>query len=213
VLQQPLRLVQPALHAHPVSHRAPFHFSLRSCSRCSISGLGTVSIHPSPADWQPMVVHPIEDRDRDWMEITLRSSWGSTAIARRAELLDVSKLSGFVARLDDAAAGLLTYLVDDEQLEIETINSLRRGTGVGRALVEAAKELALSSGCKTIVAITTNDNVNALAFYQKVGFRIRDVFRDSVQEIRQLKPSLPDTGQHGIPIRDEIQLELSLTSD
>ena len=160
-----------------------------------------------------MVGQPIEDRDRDWMEITLKSCGGSTAIARRAELLDVFKLSGFVARLDDAASGRLTYLVNDEQLELVTINSLRRRAGVGRALVEAAKELAFSSGCKTIVAITTNDNVNALTFYQKVGFRIREVFRDSVREVRQLKPSRPDTGQHGIPIRDELQLQLSLTSD
>jgi ribosomal protein S18 acetylase RimI-like enzyme len=60
--------------------------------------------------------------------------------------------------------------------------------------------------------LTTNDNLHALRFYQRRGFRLAALYPGALAEARKLKPSIPETGYHGIPIRDEIELEMSLTS-
>ena len=58
--------------------------------------------------------------------------------------------------------------------------------------------------------MTTNDNTAALGFYQRRGLQQRAVHRDAVEEARRLKPSIPETGLRGVPIQDEIELELIL---
>ena len=58
--------------------------------------------------------------------------------------------------------------------------------------------------------ITTNDNLNALRFYQGRGFRLVAVHPGAVEASRRLKPQIPELGSFGIPIRDELELELSL---
>jgi hypothetical protein len=56
--------------------------------------------------------------------------------------------------------------------------------------------------------VTTNDNLDALRFYQRRGFRIAQVRPGAVDETRKtLKPSIAEVGDFGIPIRDEIVLE------
>ncbi len=54
------------------------------------------------------------------------------------------------------------------------------------------------------------DNMNALRFYQKRRFRLIAVFPNALEESRKLKPEIPLTGIDGIPLRDEIELELIL---
>jgi RimJ/RimL family protein N-acetyltransferase len=75
--------------------------------------------------------------------------------------------------------------------------------------VECAKE----AGASRVWLITTNDNTDALRFYQKAGFRIVAVHQDAVALARRIKPEIPIMGENGIPIRDEIELELMLDTD
>ena len=59
--------------------------------------------------------------------------------------------------------------------------------------------------------ITTNDNLDALRFYQRRGFRITAIHAGAVDDSRaRLKPEIPEAGDHGIPLRDELELELTL---
>jgi hypothetical protein len=58
--------------------------------------------------------------------------------------------------------------------------------------------------------ITSNDNLNAIRFYQRRGMRLTAVHRGAIDEARQIKPSIPLIGEHGIPIHDELELELRL---
>jgi hypothetical protein len=69
------------------------------------------------------------------------------------------------------------------------------------------------AGCRKIWTITTNDNLDAMRFYQRRGFRIAAVRPGAVAAARRLKPTIPELGEHGIPIRDEIELALTLESD
>ncbi|MGW8250920.1 MAG: GNAT family N-acetyltransferase, partial [Anaerolineales bacterium] len=56
--------------------------------------------------------------------------------------------------------------------------------------------------------ITTNDNLPALRFYQKRGFHLVALYPNALAESRRLKPEIPFKGLDGIPLRDEIELEM-----
>jgi DNA-3-methyladenine glycosylase I len=55
--------------------------------------------------------------------------------------------------------------------------------------------------------ITTNDNIDALRFYQKRGYEMKTVHRYAMEVSRKTKPQIPFEGKYGIPIRDEIEME------
>ncbi len=90
------------------------------------------------------------------------------------------------------------------------LKSTRERIGIGSALIETVKRAAASAKCDRLWLITTNDNVEALRFYQKRGFRLVAVYPNAVIEARELKPEIPMIGTHGIPIRDELELEIAL---
>ena len=80
--------------------------------------------------------------------------------------------------------------------------------GAGTALIQAVAQLARRQGCTRLWVITTNDNVDALRFYQRRGFCLVRVHRGAVDRSRAcLKPEIPPVGAYGIPLRDEIELE------
>jgi hypothetical protein len=55
--------------------------------------------------------------------------------------------------------------------------------------------------------VTTNDNVDALRFYQRRGFRLDALRPGAVDEARRARKSeIPAIGEHGIALRDEIEL-------
>ena len=56
--------------------------------------------------------------------------------------------------------------------------------------------------------VTTNDNLEALRFYQRRGFVLSALRAGAMDEARRkLKPRISRVGDFGIPIRDEIELE------
>ncbi|HEX7715028.1 MAG TPA: GNAT family N-acetyltransferase, partial [Bacillota bacterium] len=64
--------------------------------------------------------------------------------------------------------------------------------------------------CQRLWLITTNDNLAAIRFYQLRGFVLVALHRDAIAQSRKLKPEIPLRGIDGIPIRDEIELEVVL---
>ena len=106
--------------------------------------------------------------------------------------------------------GIVTYNIVDERCEIVTLNSTRLSSGVGTVLIDAARDIAIKSGCKRLWLITTNDNMNALRFYQKRGFELVAIHRNALAISRKLKPEISMIGNDGIPLRDEIELEMAL---
>ena len=142
--------------------------------------------------------------DRDWIKSKLLSTWGSTRMAIRGELVDCADLPALIAGDGD---GLLQFrTLRPGTGEIVTLEAFAQWKGIGTALVEAYMALAKAEGLREVVVVTTNDNVDALRFYQARGFVIREVRVDAMREARKLKPEIPMTGAHGLPIRDEIEL-------
>jgi len=135
----------------------------------------------------------------------------SLAVARRGELVEALRHPAMLAWADDELVGVATYVVDGEACELLTLHADMRLTGVGTALVEAVRARALDAGCGLLWVVTTNDNVDALRFYQRRGFRLARLRTGAVDQSRDtLKPEIPAIGDHGIPLRDEIELEMSL---
>ena len=104
--------------------------------------------------------------------------------------------------------GLLTYVVDGAECEVLTLHADPPHTGLGSQLVEAVARLAVERDCDRLWLVTTNDNVDALRFYQRRGFALVTVRPGAVDQARiDLKPEIPDVAANGIPIRDELELE------
>jgi ribosomal protein S18 acetylase RimI-like enzyme len=156
-----------------------------------------------------VIVRPFREGDREWVRETLRELWGETVVSRGA-VHDPTALPGFVAEEGGERVGLLTYRVDGADCEVVTIDAFPEGAGAGTALLDAAARAARDAGCGRVWLITTNDNLRALRFYQRRGFRLVAVHPDALERSRELKPSIPDIGLDGIPLRDELELELRL---
>ena len=148
--------------------------------------------------------------DRAAVEVFL-GEHGSLRVARRGELLDSSDHPALLARVGDELVGVATYVVDGDACELLTLHAQHRYAGVGTALVEAVVDVARQAGCRRVWVVTTNDNVDAVRFYQRRGFRLTELRPGAVDRSREsLKPEIPPVGEHGIPLRDELELELEL---
>ena len=148
--------------------------------------------------------------DNDWLKEVITENWGATRIITRGRVHEVDKIPGYVAEQDGEKVGLLTYQIYGRECELITIDALERGIGIGRALIDKLRETAKEQNCRGIWLITTNDNTEAMRFFQKKGFFFVNVHRDAAITARRLKPEIPEIGKHGIPIRDEIELVMPL---
>jgi GNAT superfamily N-acetyltransferase len=156
-------------------------------------------------------VRPATPDDLLWVRAFLAET-GSTRVARRGELVAPLVHPMLLALDDDVPSGLLTYILDGGSCEVLTIHAVRPGHGAGTALLAAVRDTARIAGCVTLWLVTTNDNVDALRFYQRRGFRIRAIRPGAVDDSRaRLKPEIPSIGAYGIPLRDEIELEAAVT--
>jgi ribosomal protein S18 acetylase RimI-like enzyme len=157
-----------------------------------------------------VLVRALGEAERSWKVSTLQHGWGSTTVARLGESIDAAALPGFVATDGGERVGLLTYAQRADELEVVTLQSLRPGHGVGRSLMDAARDHAARHEVRRIWLVTTNDNVRALTFYQRWGMDLRRLVRNGVDVSRLVKPSIPAVGDSGIPLRHELELELLL---
>lgn len=160
---------------------------------------------------QLLIIKAIQPDISDVVTQFFQKRWGSTQMVISSGVYDCASLDGFVAlNENDEIIGLLTYVEKETGWEIISLDSVVEGRGVGRALLKAIEQYALSQNINNIHLVTTNDNVHALAFYQKRGYRLKRILVDSVEQARMLKPSIPEIGNNGIPIHDEIELEKCL---
>ena len=83
------------------------------------------------------------------------------------------------------------------------------GAGVGRALMQRCFEDARARGCRRVWLTTTNNNVRAISFYQRLGMDLCAFYHDGVAA-RRLKPSIPLRDDFGVGIDHELEFELLL---
>jgi len=153
---------------------------------------------------------PIEDSDRPAIAEFIERHWHSRMVMSHGRCYHPHECDGFIEWRDNRIVGLLTLRADDDCMELLTLNSTLEGEGIGSALMLMAIDQARQRGLSRIWLATTNDALPAMRFYQRLGFRIVAVNIGAVDEARRIKPQIPEVGIDGIPIHDEIMLELRL---
>jgi GNAT superfamily N-acetyltransferase len=141
--------------------------------------------------------------DAGWITDFLRERWNATMIAVHDETIDAAALPALIAGNHQ---GLATYRLLGHDAELVTLDATPANTGTGTAIIDALVERLRAEGCKRLWLTTTNDKLSALRFYLRRDFRLMQVRPGAVDAARKLKPSIPLSGENGIPMREEIDL-------
>jgi len=149
--------------------------------------------------------------DADLIAAFVKEHWRADFIVTRGRKIFPKTLPALIARESKECVGLLSYEVIGKDCEIIAFEALKKHQGIGSALLDEMTGEAKKLGCRRLWLITTNDNLEALRFYQRRGFRLRAVHPDAISLSRKLKPTIPVAGNFGIPICDELELEMTLS--
>lgn len=155
-------------------------------------------------------VRPAAAADRPWLDALWRAAWGEPRVITGGRTYTLDEVLALVAWRDATRAGCAALHLDRPWSELVSLNANPPGQGIGTALVAAAEARARVHGSGALRVTTTNDNLNALLFYQKRGFRLVAVRPGAVDEARREKPAIPLVGERGIGLHDELVLARQL---
>ncbi|MBN7577010.1 N-acetyltransferase [Clostridium sp. 2-1] len=158
-----------------------------------------------------MEIKLISNENRRQINQFIISHWFSTDMVIRGKVFDMTILDGYAAYENEKIIGLITYRIEDNECEIMSLDSLIEKQGIGSTLLSKAVKRAKENKCKKIKLITTNDNINAIRFYQKRGFDMAKLYHNAVDISRKLKPSIPLIGDFNIPLKHEIEFQMYLS--
>ena len=153
-------------------------------------------------------IRPITDRA--FLDELLRLRWSGGALMLRGKIVHPKDVEALAAYHEGRLAGVATWRLEGPVIYLVTLNNITEQRGVGVALLAAIVKLGREKGSGLLRVIVTNDNLNALGFYQRRGFRIVAVHPGAIDTIRALLPGIPTMGANRIPMRDEIELEIEL---
>jgi GNAT superfamily N-acetyltransferase len=161
-------------------------------------------------------------KDVAWAEQLLEAELAGRFQARRGELVDALEGVGLVEELDGRPIGLVMWVVADStafrggeaEIRVLVVAPDSRWRGAGSVLLGWARRALVRSGVKRAWLVTTNDNLDALGFYQRRGWRLAELHPGAVDDARrQLKPEIGLVAANAIPIRDELVLEIEIGAE
>jgi GNAT superfamily N-acetyltransferase len=157
----------------------------------------------------PVLVREATDQDRAAARTLFQRDFGRTKIVAFDEVMDLDQMPALVAVMRADPSGALAYRLLGDALHIVALatDPMWQRSGVGGYLVAEAELLARRLHLDRLVVATTNDNLPALYFYQRRGYRLTDLIPESIT--RHTHQQLG--GFAGIPVRDEIRLEKRLS--
>lgn len=151
-----------------------------------------------------------EMTDRVELENLLRLRWPDSELIIGGQFVRPEHVEGLGAFAHDRLHGIATWRTVGRVMHIVAVNAFTDLKGVGIGLIDAMVEHGKRKGMHILRATITNDNTIAMRFYQKRGFRMTALHPGMIDAMRSVKPSIPETGIDGIPIHDEVELELDL---
>lgn len=138
---------------------------------------------------------------------------GGPRIVSFGRLCDLREERALVCRRRGERVGFAVHRGEAATVELLALMATEQRAGVGSALLAALESLAAAENRRRLRLCTTNDNLDALRFYQRRGFRLAALrpggFR-AVLEMKGVAPSEPVAGLHGVPIRDILELEKAI---
>ena len=155
-------------------------------------------------------IMPVTEKERSWvLEIVRR--WGADYIMSRGRKVYPAEIDAYYAiNQDHERVGLATYEIVGDQCELVTLDAFAKFGGIGTLLLQRVADSARERGCKRLLLITTNENFDAMRFYQRRGMKLGAVHFGAFDEARMIKPSIPEYGPQGVPLRDEFEFEMLL---
>jgi len=134
----------------------------------------------------------------------------SSIVVTTSGAWDVETLDGLIAVDGARVVGSISWRSESLEVEIVSLFADPPRSGVGSRLLDGAIVSARRRGANRIWLVTTNDNIDALRFYQRRGFRLARVHCGSIDEARKIKPSIPIRGAYDIEIHDDVELAMTL---
>lgn len=167
--------------------------------------LEVVASAPS-SDAQPLAIRPATPADSQRIAELCLYFWGEIDVECFDRQYDVLACPASVACDGEEVVGLASYAPepDCDALVLVLLNVLPgyQGRGAGRGLLDSMCREAVRRGLGRILVVTSNDDLPALALYQRYGFRISGALPGRVTEHHARE----EVGFAGIPVRDEIRL-------
>jgi ribosomal protein S18 acetylase RimI-like enzyme len=156
-------------------------------------------------DLPPVLVREATDADRFAARELFQRDFGGIQIVAFGEVMNIDEMPALVAAISNDQSGALAYRLLGDALHIVALatDPMWQRSGVGGYLVAEAELLARRLALSRIVVTTTNDNLPALYFYQRRGYRLTALVPNSAT----LGGGQVHEGFGGIPVRDEIRLE------
>jgi ribosomal protein S18 acetylase RimI-like enzyme len=156
-------------------------------------------------------IRPVADVDPEVLREHVVRTWHAESVVGHGEAMYPARHPGFVVLRDGEIVGHVSYRGEGRRCEIVSIDAHPQHAGIGSMLMDAAVQAAREEGYEVLWLTTTNDNLDAIRFYQRRGFRLCALRRGAVDRSREtLKPEIPEVGSYGIPVHDELDLELTL---
>lgn len=156
----------------------------------------------------PLTIRPGTPADRQRIVGLARYFWGETEVECFDRSYQVDELPAYVACDGEEVVGLVSYAREEDANVLVMLNVLPQwqGRGVARRLITEVVETARADGAARLITATSNDDLPALGLYQRFGFTIAGVLAGKLVEHH----GGVESGFSGIPVRDEIQMELRL---
>ena len=153
----------------------------------------------------PVAVRQADEADRGRVVALFVADFGRSKFIAFGEEFQAETVPAIVAEMEGDIAGALAYRLQDGVLQIVALatDPEWQRSGVGGRLVDHAEDVARQRGAGHVAVAMTNDNLPALYFYQRRGYRLTEVHIDAI--------SAANAGAHivgfgGIVIRDELRL-------
>jgi predicted N-acetyltransferase YhbS len=139
----------------------------------------------------------------------LHREFGDRPLVADGRPVSLKDLSLLVAEMDGGVAGALAWRPVERGLHVVAMatDPMWQRSGVGGQLLAEAELIARQQAWPMVVVTMTNDNIPALYFCQRRGYRLSAVLPGAVASHAR-DPNAVGFG--GIPIRDEIQLKKEL---
>ena len=159
-------------------------------------------------DMPPVLVREATDDDRRAARELFNQDFGRTKIVAFGELMDVEEMPALVAVRHSTPSGALAYRLLGDALHVVALatDPMWQRSGVAAYLLAEAELLARRLKLGRLLVATTNDNLPALYFYQRHGYRLTELIPNSVADHTHQE----EAGFAGIPVRDEVRLEKRL---
>lgn len=138
----------------------------------------------------------------------VRRFWGEQEQLTFDRKFVVAELPAYVAKVNNRIIGFVSIAETGDAVIVVALGVLPRyqGFGVGRRLIEKVESEAKRLRKRKVLVSTSNDDLPALAFYQSLGFQVFEVKPNVIAE----KHGTVLQGIGGLPIRDELRLQIAL---